>query len=427
MKRFRLVVLIIIGVLLLVGIRYLWPTTPVEVNNFSSVQQEFVIDDNKDLTKNTKAAILINMDTNQILYEKSINTPLPVYSVSKLMFLASVSKEMKKEKISYDTKITMDSDVNKVNKNSAFSTANLKEGQVYTIKELFEGSMIPSGNDATIELANFIFGSHQKAVMAMNNNARQWGMNHASFITVSGLDGEYLNKVGIASKEGKNLMSVTDTIILLQRIMSYYPEIIKAGSLSKVEIGQNNLIETTNQLMTSLHKYDGVYGLKTGSNNEDYSYNIVSLYKDRHNQNLAAVAFNSRTTNSLYSDVKGLFNHAKKYKLTNIKDDLNLNAKFIYAKINPVLVLDQDYYLYHTNNTGFEYELTNYSGAYNEHLNAFTYGPKGTIVGKLSMANNANFFQNRPRNIGNVIIGEYVPQVSIVQKFGDFIVSLIKK
>lgn len=424
MKRFNIIGLIIVLILGLGIARYVWPVQPIVIDNASSVSQVFERDNNLNISKKDKAAALINLETNQVLYQKEINKPLPVYSVSKLMFLASASKQLKSNETSFETVVTIGDQAGKLNKNRMFSSAHLKKGAKYTIKELYEATMIPSGNDATVELADYVFGSHQKAVAAMNTNAKAWGMSKSSFVTTSGLDGDFHAKAGIKSEKGSNLMSVSDTILLLERIKEYYPEIIKAGSKTQSVIGEDNLLENTNPLMG---KYQGVYGLKTGSNAEDYSYNMVSLYKGKHNQDLAAIIYNAQTKEDLAKDTKGLFEYSKTLEITNLKDNLHLDVNFIYAKKNPKLSLSDNFYVYHTKNSGFKYELTNYSSKYNKYLNAFTYGKQGSRVGSLKILNINNFFMNKPKNLGYVIIKDDVLEVNKVEMVYNFLKSLIKK
>lgn len=416
----RISLLILILLLIIFIIKYFYPTN-YSYTNKAEIKNQINFS-NENLRLDNKASILMNLDTNQIIYQKNIDQPLPVYSVSKLMFLATANQYMLENKISFNTKVVIDKESAKLNTNANFSSANLKAGEKYTIKELFQATMLPSGNDATVALANYLFESHSKAVEIMNKNAKSWGMTNSSFVTTSGLDGEFLKDLSIEAKNGKNKLSINNSIILIKKIMSDYPEIINIGKQDKAIIGKNNELENTNLLLNK----NGIYGLKTGSNNEDYSYNIISLRKDKNNQNIIAISYDSYSRKSLMQDIKTMYKYLDNLKVTNLRDGIMIEPQFIYAKNKVELSTKNNFYLYHLNNQMFEYQLKPV-GSYNYQLNKFTYANKGSSVGDLDILDKKQFFDDKVIGLSDIIVANDLIQDNIFERVLIFIKEFLLK
>lgn len=417
-KRISIIIIILI-LLFLIG-KYFYPTS-YSYNNKAEIKNQINFN-NKNLKLDNKASILMNLDTNQVIYQKNIDQALPVYSVSKLMFLASANQLIKDKHLDFNDKVIIDSQSSRLNSNSNFSSANLKKGQVYTIEELFKATMLPSGNDAALALANYLFKSHQQAVKVMNENAKAWGMQNASFVTTSGLDGKYLSQLGIEAKPGNNKMSIRDSVILVKKIKNDYPIIIKIGSLDKVSIGQNNDLVNTNKLLNK----KGFYGLKTGSNSEEYSYCIISLRKDKNKQDILTISYDARERETLYQDIEKMNKYLDSLKVTNLMNDLMINPTFMYAKNKVDLGTDKNFYLYHLDKQMFEYELEPLND-YNYQLNKFTYANKGNVIGKLEIKDKKQFFNDEVIGLSDVVVKNEVKQVNNLEKAVIFIKEFIMK
>ncbi|MEG0283273.1 MAG: serine hydrolase [Erysipelotrichales bacterium] len=353
------------------------------------------------IKQTNKASALVNLDTNQVIYQNNMSQAQPVYSVSKTMLLATVAKEMEKNNISYDKPVIVTKLIDKVNTQANFSRANLKSNNSYTIKELFDATMISSGNDAAILLAYEIFGSHERAVIQMNNNAKEWGMKDSSFVSTSGLDGKYLKKIGIKAEEGKNMMSAKDAITLTKLVMKKYPEVVDSGSKVSETIGKPGQgaylkLETVNDILEGADQgYKGIYGLKTGSNIEKYSDCIISLRKDKYNQHLAAVSFGSKSREDLYKDVLTLYKYTNQVEAVNLQDGTDLAVK-VGLSSKPVQVASKKpFYLYVPKNQSFEYTLTP-NDKYNKLLSGYFGVKKGDEVGTIKIENLEEFFGGTP-------------------------------
>lgn len=183
------IAVVISALLVLFSLIILFTPSNATLSNESFISEPLKIDTSSIKTDNN-ASILMNLNTNQILFQENVDKASPVYSVSKVMFLATAANRIKNDNISYNTKIKVPSYIEDVQNQYSFSNSFIQKNQYYTIEELFKAVMIPSGNDAAILLGEYLFGSHLNAVNAMNEFALELEMKNSTFVSTSGLDGK---------------------------------------------------------------------------------------------------------------------------------------------------------------------------------------------------------------------------------------------
>ena len=67
------------------------------------------------------------------------------------------------------------------------SVAGFVAGEKVTVEDLLYGSMLPSGADATLGIANYIAGSEEEFVKLMNAKVEELGLTGTHFVNASGL------------------------------------------------------------------------------------------------------------------------------------------------------------------------------------------------------------------------------------------------
>ncbi len=128
-----------------------------------------------------KAAIVINADTNEIIYEHNANHKLPMASTTKIMtgLLLCEYGNLQRE-------ITVTAEMLKVEG----SSMGLLAGDRVTLHDLLYGLMLASGNDAANVVAFTLGGTVNGFVKQMNIKARELGLKNTNFVTPSGLDAD---------------------------------------------------------------------------------------------------------------------------------------------------------------------------------------------------------------------------------------------
>ena len=133
------------------------------------------------VSTSAQAAILLDQDSNRILYSKNIDTVRSVASISKIMtgILAVESGKM-------DRTVT----INDVVLRAYGSGIYVKVGERLKLRDLVYGLMLRSGNDAALAIADYVSGDVDKFVEMMNAKAKEIGMKNTTFHNPSGLDEE---------------------------------------------------------------------------------------------------------------------------------------------------------------------------------------------------------------------------------------------
>ncbi|WHY78505.1 D-alanyl-D-alanine carboxypeptidase family protein [Neobacillus sp. WH10] len=239
-----------------------------------------------------EAAIVLDLDSGKVIYEKNDHKKLYPASTTKIL-TALLAVEYGK----ITDRITVGKEVQF--KTEGESTAWLKEGQVLTLRELLAGLMLPSGNDAARTIAVYIAKkqmdnphvSEEKAlnyfVSMMNKKAKEVGAKDSHFMNPHGLHhpDHYTNAYDlglIASVAMKNPM---------------FKEIVSRKIYSNEAITYQN----RNQLLDSNSPYyfEGANGIKTGFTDEA-GYCLVSS-AERNGKRLMAVVLKSGK-NSVWND-----------------------------------------------------------------------------------------------------------------------------
>lgn len=218
---------------------------------------------NPDLQVAAEAAILFDAETQEVLYQKNaVQAVFPASTAKLLTSLVALKRCNETEEVTIGDEITMIA--------SDSTRAYLKEGQILTIRNLLEGMLLPSGNDAAYAMAAYVGrksldnpdATKEQAVMEfirlMNQEAKLLGVKNSCFKTPDGYDavGQYttaydMGLIGIAAAKNEIITEVTQE--------SCSRNIFVSGE----DVTWNN----TNKLIT---KYSGQYyscaiGLKTGT------------------------------------------------------------------------------------------------------------------------------------------------------------------
>ncbi|KKT71851.1 MAG: D-alanyl-D-alanine carboxypeptidase, partial [Candidatus Collierbacteria bacterium GW2011_GWB1_44_6] len=94
----------------------------------------------------------------------------------------------------------------------------LTQGEKLTLEELLYGSMLVSGNDAAVTIAEGVSGSENAFVDAMNSTADDMGLSDTKFVNASGLDDDGKRHQKHLNTRGK---------LLLVEIPPYLPHAVR--------------------------------------------------------------------------------------------------------------------------------------------------------------------------------------------------------
>lgn len=243
-------------------------------------------------------AILIEMESGKVIYEKEADTPTYPASTTKIMtaILALENCDLNDSATaSYDAVMSIPYDG---------STAAIQIGETWTIQQLLEAMMICSANEAANILAEHIGGSIESFASMMNARAKELGATNTHFMNANGLHND------------QHQTTVHDMAILARYAMLNFPEfraIVKMTQFSLpnspyYDKGNRNFTNTNKLLLpSSSYYYEYATGIKTGYTNSALNCIVASANKD--GVELIAVVFGALGAENRTKDVKTLFEY----------------------------------------------------------------------------------------------------------------------
>ncbi len=129
----------------------------------------------------SRAAVVMDASTGEILYAKNSNDLLPPASTAKLMTAMVVM-----EKLNLSDIVTISQRASQARP----VKAGFRKGDKVTIEGLLYAALVKSANDAAIALAEATAGSEECFVSLMNRKAASIGAVNTKFINATGLPGE---------------------------------------------------------------------------------------------------------------------------------------------------------------------------------------------------------------------------------------------
>lgn len=190
-----------------------------------------------------EAAILMEIESGRILFEKNAHKPMRIASITKIMtaILAIESGKM-------DEMVTISSRAEGTEGSSIY----LRAGEEMKLEDLVYGLMLRSGNDAAVAIAEHVGGSLEGFVFLMNEKAKEIGMYNTMFQNPHGLD-----------DHEDHFSSAYDMALLTQYAMkSEKYQTIASTKSHRVDGEQVRVWRNKNRLLTEL--YSNSTGGKTG-------------------------------------------------------------------------------------------------------------------------------------------------------------------
>jgi serine-type D-Ala-D-Ala carboxypeptidase (penicillin-binding protein 5/6) len=160
-----------------------------------------------------KHAILMDADANLVLYEKDADTLMPPASMSKLMTLAVVFRELKAGRLKLEDQFKVSEHAWRTGGAPSGSSAMFAPlNSMVAISDLIPGITVQSGNDACIILAEGIAGTEEAFAKTMNDYAKEIGLTRSHFVNSTGLPAD------------GHVMTARELAILAHYLIVTYPE-----------------------------------------------------------------------------------------------------------------------------------------------------------------------------------------------------------
>ena len=238
----------------------------------------------------TKAeqAIVMDFDTNEILFEKNSNIKTPPASMTKIMTVYAAFDRLKNTDLSIENECVVSAKAYKMGGSRTF----LEIDDKVSIDELLKGIIIQSGNDASVALAECLAGTEDDFAQLMNVYAKRIGMINTNFLNSSGWP------------EDNHYSTVYDLAILSNAVIREFPDLYLY--FSDKEFTYNDIKQPNrNKLLSSVQ---GADGLKTGFTRAS-GWGIAATAK-RDDRRITAVINGTNSSRSRLNEASNLINWA---------------------------------------------------------------------------------------------------------------------
>ena len=251
----------------------------------------FANEDNAPLSVSSKSAILMDVGSGQILYEKNAHDKLPPASVTKVMTMLLICEALDSGKITLDDSVQISDNAASMGGSQIF----LEAGEVQQVDTLLKGIAVASANDGCVAMAEYIGGSVESFVDMMNAKAKELNMKDTNFVNTNGLpvDNHYTSAhdIAIMSRE-----------LLKHDVISKY----LTTWMDQVVVGKKQItvgLANTNKL---IKHYQGATGVKTGFTQQ--AKYCLSASAKRGDTHLVAVTLGAETSPERFKDATSLLN-----------------------------------------------------------------------------------------------------------------------
>ena len=202
--------------------------------------------------------LLMDFKTGKVFLSKGANRRHKPASLTKLLTAYIIFSSIKQKVLQLDEFVTTSKNAWERGGSRMF----LRVGQKVRVRDLLQGLIIQSGNDAAIALAEHLSGSEENFARTMNATARELGMTNSNFVNPTGWD------------DVNQYTTAYDMAVLARSLIQNFPEFF--AIYSKKSFSFNDVYQTNRNLL--LWKDSSVDGLKTG-HLKAAGYNLVSTAK----------------------------------------------------------------------------------------------------------------------------------------------------
>jgi D-alanyl-D-alanine carboxypeptidase (penicillin-binding protein 5/6) len=196
-----------------------------------------------------RQALLMEMGTGAVLFEKDADKPMPPASMSKLMTVYLLFERLRDGRLKLDDTLPVSENAwRKGGAKSGSSTMFLEPRTEVKVEDLIQGIIVQSGNDASIVIAEGLLQSEEAFAQEMTRRGRELGMRNTVFRNATGWP------------DPEHLTTARDLAVLAQRTIEDFPQYYpyyseKEFTYNKIRQGNRNPL---------LYKDLGADGLKTG-------------------------------------------------------------------------------------------------------------------------------------------------------------------
>ncbi|MDO4816114.1 MAG: D-alanyl-D-alanine carboxypeptidase family protein [Bacillota bacterium] len=234
----------------------------------------------------SKYALVADMDTGRVLYEKGGYEQHPPASITKIMTALLCIEAIERGELNLDDSITAPDDCREGVPDEA-STAHIVGGEIMSLEDILYCTLLPSANEACNIIAVLLADSRESFVNMMNERAAQIGCTSTHFSNPNGIsnDNHYTTAYDLFLIARECMRHE-----IFSTIVGTVKHDIPATNKSEARhLTNSNALINVESFYGDHYVYPGCYGVKTG-HTELAGYNLVTCV-ERNGMNLMVVVF----------------------------------------------------------------------------------------------------------------------------------------
>ena len=248
--------------------------------------------------------ILINNNTKKVVATRNANEKIVPASMTKVMTVLVAANHISPEQL--DEKITMSHEAIDYSYAGGGSTSGFVEDEEVTVKDLFYGTILPSGGDAAAQLAMYVAGDVDSFVKLMNEEASNLGISSSTHFT---------NPVGFHSSEHYSTPYDIAIIMMAALDNDICKEVITTKVYNSTATNVNpEGITISNWFLRRIEdkEFGGeIEGAKTGYVDESGSCAVSSMVSESGTEYICCTAKSTSSWRCIYDHVDIYKNYAK--------------------------------------------------------------------------------------------------------------------
>ena len=260
---------------------------------------------------NVKAYVLMDFDSGMILASSNKDLTLPPASITKMMTAYLAFTELNENNVTLSEDILVSKKAWKTGGSKMF----IEVGKKIKFKDILQGVITVSGNDASVALAEHISGDENTFAIYMNQMAKNIGLVNTNYTNATGLPND-------------SLYTTAEDIALLSRsLISNFPDLYKLYSTKSFKF--NDIKQYSRNKLLFID--DNVDGIKTGFTNAA-GYCLASSAK-RGNRRLIAVVMGAPTPDIRIQSSRTLLEYGFRFFETHelFKKDTEISKARVYG------------------------------------------------------------------------------------------------
>lgn len=202
----------------------------------------------------TPHALVMEVSTGTVLFEKDADAKVHPASVTKVMTILLIFEALEDGRLKLDDQVTTSAHAKSMGGSQVF----LEEGESQTVETLLKCIIIASGNDAAVTMAEHIAGSEEAFVARMNEKAAELGMENTHFVDCCGL-----------TDSAEHYTTARDVALMSRELLARFPQVTDYAKIWMEDITHVTAKGSSTFTLTNTNKllraFDGCDGLKTGS------------------------------------------------------------------------------------------------------------------------------------------------------------------